>query len=173
MGNLADSSRISLIAALDENGLIGSNGALPWYLPKDLARFKTMTLGKTVLMGRATFKSIGAALPGRRNVVLSRRCSAGIEGCDVFPTIALALSSVQPAEEVMGIGGAQVYAALLSRADTLHLTVLQHPQQLGLQIEGHVAHLVQEQRTLVSHLKVPDAVLRGTRKGTSHVAEQQ
>lgn len=126
MGNLADSSRISLIAALDENGLIGSNGALPWYLPKDLARFKTMTLGKTVLMGRATFKSIGAALPGRRNVVLSRRCSAGIEGCDVFPTIALALSSVQPAEEVMVIGGAQVYAALLSRADTLHLTRVHH-----------------------------------------------
>ena len=75
--------RVSLIAAVASNGVIGSDNALPWRLPEDLKRFKALTLGHPVIMGRKTYESIGRPLPGRRNIVISRTAGYAAEGCEV------------------------------------------------------------------------------------------
>lgn len=112
---------ISLIAAVARNRTIGREGRLPWRLPADLARFRRLTLGHTVLMGRRTWESLGHPLPGRRNVVLTRDPGFTAAGCDVVHTVgegrALAADG-----ELFVIGGAEVYAAFLPYADRLYLT---------------------------------------------------
>ncbi|MEO8802223.1 MAG: dihydrofolate reductase [Rudaea sp.] len=114
-------SHISLIAALDRNHAIGRDGAMPWYLPDDLKRFKQLTLGKPVLMGRKTALAIGRALPGRRNLVMTR------EGHAPFP-LQESVSSIDVAvelatgEELMVIGGGEIYQLTLPLATRLHLT---------------------------------------------------
>jgi dihydrofolate reductase len=113
--------RLALIAAIARNRGIGKDGALPWHLPEDLKRFKTLTMGHTILMGRRTHESIGRALPGRRNVVLTRTPIPGIE---TYPTIEEALEALAGEERVFVIGGGTLYAALLSRADELYLTLV-------------------------------------------------
>ena len=112
---------ISLIAAVARNGTIGSEGRLPWRLPDDLARFKQLTLGHTVLMGRRTWESLGRPLPGRRNVVLTRDASFSSPGCETVHSVGegRALAS---GGELFVIGGAAVYAAFLPFADRLHIT---------------------------------------------------
>ena len=115
--------RVTMIAAMDREGLIGASGGLPpWRLPEDMAHFRRETMGKPVLMGRRTFASIGRPLKGRRNLVLSRQEGLTLEGAEVVGSVAEALERASGAEELMVIGGAAVYAALMARADRLLLT---------------------------------------------------
>lgn len=115
---------IVLIAALDRNRAIGRGNALPWHLPDDLKRFKALTLGKPVLMGRKTAESLGRALPKRRNLVLTRSGRVPFEGMQAVATLdeARALATVDGAEELCVIGGAELYALTLPFATRLHLT---------------------------------------------------
>ena len=113
--------RISLVVAMDESGLIGRAGQLPWRLPEDLKHFRRLTLGKTVLMGRKTWDSLGKPLEGRRNWVLSRDRAFRPAGCEVFATLDQALAAHREGELVV-IGGAELYRQTLPLAQTLHLT---------------------------------------------------
>lgn len=116
--------RISIIVAMAQNRVIGNHNQLPWHLPADLKRFKEITLGKPVMMGRKTFLSIGKALVGRRNIVLSTDPDFVAQGCEVFSSIEEALSAVKDESEIMIIGGAQLYHELLPKADRLYLTLI-------------------------------------------------
>lgn len=118
---------LSLIWAMDENRLIGSNNALPWRLPADLAFFKRTTMGKPVIMGRKTFASIGKALPGRQNIVITGNNSFTAPGCDIADSIEDAMAMVAGnTEEVMLIGGASLYRQTLALADRLYITQIHH-----------------------------------------------
>jgi dihydrofolate reductase len=112
---------LSLIAALDRNYAIGRGGLMPWHLPDDLKRFKQLTLGKPVLMGRKTALAIGRPLPGRRNLVLTRGATAPFAGQETVASIAAAVDLAQ-GEELAVIGGGEVYALALPAATHLHLT---------------------------------------------------
>ena len=114
--------RISLIAALDRNGVIGDGGNIPWRLPADLKYFKRVTMGKPLVMGRKTYESIGRPLPGRQNIVLTRRRDFEAPGCTVVHSMEEALAAAGDAEEVMVAGGGTVYRQFLPRADRLYLT---------------------------------------------------
>ena len=119
---MADSRQpISLIAALDRNGAIGRAGAMPWHLSDDLKRFKALTLGKPVLMGRKTALAIGRALPGRPNLVLTRSDAAPFAGQKVVHSVDEAIACAGNAELCV-IGGGEVYALALPRATDLRLT---------------------------------------------------
>ncbi len=119
---------VTLVVAAARNGVIGRGGALPWRLPSDLKRFKALTLGKPVLMGRKTFQSIGRPLPGRPNLVISRDVGFDAPGIRVFSGLdsALAAAQAMAAEagvgEVCVIGGAEIYAQALPLAGRIHLT---------------------------------------------------
>lgn len=115
---------IDLIAALDRNRAIGRGNALPWHLPDDLKRFKALTLGKPVLMGRKTAESLGRALPKRRNLVLTRSGRAPFDGMQAVATLeeARALADADGAAALCVIGGAELYALTLPFATHLHLT---------------------------------------------------
>jgi len=114
--------KISLIVAMARNRAIGLGGQMPWHLSADLKRFKRLTMGYPVVMGRKTFEAIGRPLPGRDNIVISRKLDFQAPGCRVFDDIDAALSSVAEAPKVFIIGGATLYEAMLDRADELHLT---------------------------------------------------
>lgn len=120
--------RLALIAAVAENGVIGKDNALPWRLPGDLAHFKRVTMGKPIVMGRRTFESIGRALPGRTNIVISRTPAYVAPGCRVVNALAPALELASDIaredamEEAVVIGGAAIYAGALPRAERLYLT---------------------------------------------------
>jgi dihydrofolate reductase len=113
--------RITFHLARADNGVIGRDGALPWRLPADLRRFKAQTMGKPMVMGRKTFESFPSPLPGRRHIVLTRDASWRAEGAEVAhsPEQALALAGEG---EVAVIGGAEVFALFLDRADAVELT---------------------------------------------------
>lgn len=114
-------SRITLIAALDRKRAIGFANTLPWRLPDDLKRFKALTLGKTVLMGRKTAESLGRALPDRHNLVLTRSGTVPFEGMQAVSSLDEALAQCG-GEELMVIGGGEIYALALPRARQMHLT---------------------------------------------------
>lgn len=116
--------RLSLVAALDRNRGIGQGNALPWHLPDDLKHFKALTVGKPVLMGRKTAESLGRALPGRTNLVLTRRGEVPFEGMRAVASLdeALAVAGDEAAAELCVIGGGEIYRLLIGQADTLHLT---------------------------------------------------
>ena len=113
---------ISLVVAMDRNRLIGRDNALPWRLPADLKQFKAITLGKPVIMGRKTYESIGKPLPERHNIVVTRNAAYAAPGCTVVTSVDAALAAAGAAPEVMVIGGAQLYAAFLPRAQRIYLT---------------------------------------------------
>lgn len=114
---------ISIIAAVDRQMGIGYQNKLLLWLPNDLKRFKALTTGNTIIMGRKTFESLPkGALPNRRNVVLSSRSDVSFPGAEVFPSLEDALNSCQPDEHVFIIGGASVYSQALRLADMLCLT---------------------------------------------------
>ena len=113
---------ISLVVAAADNGVIGRDGGLPWRLPADLRHFRALTMGKPVVMGRLTWESIGRPLPGRRNIVMTRQGAYTAEGADVVATVDEALAAAGNADEIMVIGGAQVYAEFLPRAGRIFLT---------------------------------------------------
>lgn len=117
---------ISLIVAHDEKQVIGYQNELPWYLPGDLKYFKEMTMGKPMIMGRKTYESIGRPLPGRRNIVITRNENYAAEGIDVVGSLEEALALVKGVEEVMIIGGAQIFEQAMSIADRLYITLINH-----------------------------------------------
>jgi dihydrofolate reductase len=113
---------ISIIAAMDRNRLIGNKNQLPWHLPADFAHFKSVTMGKPIVMGRKTFESIGKPLPGRTNIVLSRNPDTQFEGVVCASSVEEAIAAVPDAKEVMIIGGSTIYEMLLPRVDRMYLT---------------------------------------------------
>ena len=116
--------RIAIIGAMDRNGLIGAQNALPWHLPADLARFRQRTIGHTVIMGSRTWESLPKQpLPGRQNIVLSRTMPKDMAECDVARNLDEALMLAE-GEHVFIIGGASVYEQALPLADTLYLTLI-------------------------------------------------
>jgi len=117
---------LSLITAMDSNRVIGKNNSLPWHLPADLAYFKQTTMGKPVIMGRKTFDSIGKALPGRKNIVLTRDYSFEAPDCEIATDIDQAMSKVDGSLEVMLIGGASLYEQTIHSADIIYLTLIHH-----------------------------------------------
>jgi dihydrofolate reductase len=112
----------SLIVARARNGVIGRDNGMPWHLPADLAHFKRTTMGCPVIMGRRTWESIGRALPGRRNVVVSRTPGYLAPGAEVVTSLEDAWRAVAGANEAFVIGGAQLYAQALPEADRIYLT---------------------------------------------------
>jgi dihydrofolate reductase len=113
---------ISLVVAVADNGVIGVNNQLPWRLPNDLQRFKSITMGKAIIMGRKTFESIGKPLPGRRNIVVSRRPDLVIDGCTVVNSVQSAIEAAGKEDELMVIGGADIYRQALPLAQRIYLT---------------------------------------------------
>jgi dihydrofolate reductase len=116
------SARLSIIAAVAENGVIGRAGGLPWRLPDDLRRFKELTMGKPVVMGRRTWESLRRPLPGRQNIVVSRNLNYAACGAEVCSSLDAALARAGEAAEIFVIGGASLYAEALPRAQRLYLT---------------------------------------------------
>ena len=120
--------KITIVVAVADNGVIGRAGGLPWHLPDDLRRFKALTLGHPVLMGRRTFESIGRALPGRRNLVLTRRAAGGSPagglpaGVEAVASLAAAQALCADAAALCVIGGAEVYARTLPLATHIEMT---------------------------------------------------
>jgi len=120
--------RLCLIAALAENRVIGRDNQLPWHLPADLRHFKALTLGKPIIMGRKTWDSLGRPLPGRLNLVVSRQADLQLEGAEVFASLEQAIArasqwaTAQGVDELMLIGGAQLYELGLAMAERLYLT---------------------------------------------------
>jgi dihydrofolate reductase len=115
---------LSLIAAVSENGVIGRGGGLPWRLPADLKRFKALTMGHTIVMGRRTFESIGRVLPGRASVVITRNSAYRAPGATVVDSLEEALRRAAPGDEVFVIGGEEVFRLALPRAGRLYLTLV-------------------------------------------------
>ena len=113
---------ISLIAAMDQNRLIGKGNCLPWRLPADMRHFRKLTLGKPVVMGRRTFESIGKPLAKRTNIVLTRDPHFSVGGCIVARSVDEALREADGCEEVMIIGGYSVYKQFLDCAERFYLT---------------------------------------------------
>ena len=121
--------KVSMIVAMADNTVIGRNNKLPWYLPEDLRYFKKTTMAKPIIMGRKTFESIGKALPGRTNIVISRQADLDLpEGVKLAATleqafaISEAVCAIENGDEVMVIGGEQIYRACSAKADRLYLT---------------------------------------------------
>lgn len=120
-----------LIVAMTSDGLIGRNGTLPWHEPADLKHFKTTTIGHAIIMGRRTFESIGKPLPGRRNIVITRRET--IPGVDTVPSLAAALDLCRARGESIAfvIGGAMVFADALPLANEMIVTWIEQPELTG------------------------------------------
>lgn len=116
--------KISLIAAMANDRVIGKDNQMPWHLPADFQWFKQSTMGKPIIMGRKTYESIGRPLPGRANIVISRNPELTIEGVQCVASIEQALALVESHSEVMIIGGGSIYEACLPRADKLYLTFI-------------------------------------------------
>ena len=116
---------VSLIVAMARNGVIGRDNALPWHLSEDLRRFKAATLGKPILMGRKTFESIGHALPGRTNLVLTRDRAWSAPGAVVVHSVEAALAAAADAAELVVIGGAEIYRLVMPFARRIYLTHVQ------------------------------------------------
>lgn len=167
-GPTSTDSRITLIAAVARNGVIGVDGDMPWRIPQDFAFFKRTTMGHPLVMGRATFDSIGRPLPGRRSIVLTRSHSWAPEGVEVVHTLedALALAAGgDGGEEIFIAGGGQIYRQALPRADRLLIT------EVDLEPEGQVTfpeidpQVWQEVRRETSHdASPPFAFVEYTRR---------
>ncbi len=112
---------LSVIVAMSKNQVIGRNGELPWRLRSDLIRFKKITLGHTLIMGRKTFESIGRVLPGRRTIVISRNPKC-VEGVDIAKSVEEAIEMARPDAEPFVVGGGEIYLTALPLADRLYLT---------------------------------------------------
>ncbi len=113
---------INIVVAASTNNVIGVAGDLPWHLSDDLKRFKALTMGKPIVMGRKTFESIGRALPGRQNIVITTQAEFAADGCDIVSSPAAAIAAAAHAAEVMIIGGGEIYRLFLPLADRIYLT---------------------------------------------------
>lgn len=149
--------KLSLIVATGHNNVIGRNNELPWHLPQDLKYFKSVTLGKPIIMGRKTFESIGKPLPGRTNIVVTRQKNWSFAGVLVAKSVKEALEFGQQfrneqgklAEEVMVIGGAEIYRHALEIADRIYLTRIDVNVEKG---DAHFPELLVNKWKLVSEL---------------------
>jgi dihydrofolate reductase len=119
-----NSTVFELVVAVSENDVIGRGNGLPWHLPADLRHFKSLTFGKPVLMGRKTYESIGKALPGRTNIVLSRSEDFSPADCLVVKTLEAARTAAGAQPALMVIGGAEIYRQCLPHAVRIHLTLV-------------------------------------------------
>lgn len=117
---------ISLIVAHDDNHVIGYNNGMPWHLPGDLQYFKNKTMGKPMIMGRKTFESIGRPLPGRRNIVITRDENYHAEGTETVTSLEEAIATAGDVEEIMIIGGEQIFRLSMEMADRLYITKINH-----------------------------------------------
>jgi dihydrofolate reductase len=123
--------KVAIIVAMSTNRVIGHDNKLPWHIPADLKHFKALTLGKPIVMGRKTYESIGKPLPGRDNIVITRQSGWKAEGVKVAHSLEAALDLAQAsarvngAEEIMVIGGAEIYAAAMDKADRMYMTQVQ------------------------------------------------
>lgn len=115
---------LSIIVAAAENNVIGRDNGLAWRLSGDLKRFKALTTGHTILMGRKTYESVGKALPNRRNIVITRNAGYRAESCEVVQSVEEALELTKDEDEVFVTGGGTIYKELWERADRLYLTVV-------------------------------------------------
>jgi dihydrofolate reductase len=116
-------SRVALVVAVSRNGVIGRDGGLPWHISSDLKRFKAITMGKPMIMGRKTWESLPKRpLPGRRNIVVTRQANYIAEGAQIASSLDEALSLSGDAEEIAIIGGGEIYRAAFDRTDRLYLT---------------------------------------------------
>ena len=122
--------KISLIVAMDSNGVIGANGDLPWQISADLQNFKKLTMGKPLIMGRKTHESIGRPLPGRENIILTRNINYQADGCTVLHSLDDIFEHCRDVDEVMVTGGAGIYKQTLGQASHLYLT------EVHTEIEG-------------------------------------
>lgn len=148
--------KLIIIAALNKNRVIGNNGKLLWHLSEDLKRFKRLTLGHTVLMGRKTYESMGKPLVDRRNVVLTSKSLTGVE---TYPGIGIALDALKEEEKVFIIGGGEIYEQFLERADELHLTIVDNDLD-GDTYFPEYEHLIGPRFTLVNEEKQGGFVFR-------------
>lgn len=124
-------SRIALVVAVSRNGVIGRAGGLPWHISSDLKRFKAITMGKPIIMGRKTWESLPKKpLPGRQNIVITRQKNYQAEGAVVVPDTASALAVAGEVEEICVIGGGEIFAKFLAEADRIYLT------EIDLEVEG-------------------------------------
>lgn len=114
---------ISIIVATSKNGIIGKDNAMPWHLPQDLSYFYKMTVGKNIVMGRKTFQSIGNPLPKRNNIILTRDTSYVVSGCTIIHSIEEILK-LGCSEEIMVIGGGEIYQMFLPYTDTIYHTLI-------------------------------------------------
>lgn len=113
---------ISIVVAMDNQGVIGCAGGLPWHLSADLIYFKTITMGKPLIMGRKTHQSIGRPLPGRKNIILTHRQDFFVPACKIVHSLESALLEAGNADEIMIMGGASIYAQSLPQTDRIYLT---------------------------------------------------
>lgn len=118
--------RINAIVAMSDNRVIGRHNQLLWHLPADMRHFKKLTMDKPILMGRKTWQSIGRALPGRCNVVITRELNFQACGCVVANSIDTALAAVSYSDEIFVIGGGILYEQMLPQVDRLYLTIVHH-----------------------------------------------
>ncbi len=118
--------KLIIIAALNRKGVIGRRGTIPWHIPEDLLRFKELTTGKTVVMGRKTFESIGKMLPGRRNVVVTSKDITGVEHYD---SIERTLDVLRLEDVVWIIGGGEIFRQTMDRVDELFLTLVENDEE--------------------------------------------
>ena len=124
-------SRISFVVAVSRNGVIGRAGGLPWHISSDLKRFKAITMGKPLIMGRKTWESLPKKpLPGRRNIVITRQKNYQADGAVIVADAAAALAAAGDAEEVCVIGGGEIFTAFLAKANRIYLT------EVDLEVEG-------------------------------------
>ena len=121
---------VTLIAAMAKNRVIGRDNRLPWHIPADLRRFRDLTMGHPVIMGRKTYESIGKPLPGRQTIVVTRQEGYAAQGCVVAHSLEEALAAAEPAEELFICGGGELYVAALPQVDRICLTVV------GCEVEG-------------------------------------
>ncbi|MCU7842584.1 MAG: type 3 dihydrofolate reductase [Candidatus Thiodiazotropha sp. (ex Monitilora ramsayi)] len=119
-----DAPKISLIVAMDKNGVIGRDNRLPWRLPADLSHFKQVTMGKPIVMGRKTWESLPGVLPGRKHIVITRDQAYRAESCTVVHSAEEAIAEAGNVAEIMIVGGGAIYKELLPKADRLYLTLV-------------------------------------------------
>jgi dihydrofolate reductase len=148
---------VSLLVAVARNRVIGRDNGLPWHLPDDLKRFKTLTLGHAVVMGRRTYESIGRPLPGRENIVVTRQAGYAAPGCRVAHSLEAALSAAAGAKRVFVIGGADIFALALPLATRLDMT------EIDADIEGDVAFPVWDRSEWREVSREPGAGAQGLR----------
>jgi dihydrofolate reductase len=125
-------TQLSMIVAAAKNGVIGVNNTLPWHLPEDLKRFKALTMGHHIIMGRKTYESLGRLLPGRTTVIVTRNKDFKIEGALVVGSLTQALALCKDDDEAFLIGGAQMFALGIALANKLYMT------EVDIDVEGDV-----------------------------------